>query len=86
MNWYKKAQALDDDLDIAQDKWIPVNSSWMTHVAYYEPMGYLEFKLRNGKEYTFVGVPKKIYSDFMKSRSKGEFFNRIIRDRYGRRA
>ena len=84
MNWYKKAQELpnNDDLDILEDKWVPVNSSWITHVAYYEPMGYFEIKLKNGKEYTFEDVPISVYRDFMRSRSKGEFFNRVIRGTY----
>lgn len=83
INWYKIAKEEEDDLSWVEDKWKPVKSSWITDVAYYEPMGFFEVRLKNGQEYTFKDVPKKIYQDFMDAKSKGEFFNRIIRDKYG---
>jgi hypothetical protein len=86
LNWYKRSQFDLTDKEFEEStksKWIPVKSSWITDVAYYEPMGFFEVKLKNGKEYMYKDVPKKVYEDFMKAKSKGEFFNRVIRDKYG---
>jgi len=81
LNWYKKSQ-VDEDIGLPRGKWKPVKSSWITDVAYYEPMGFFELRLKSGKEYTFKDVPKSVYEDFIKSKSKGEFFNRVIREKY----
>jgi len=64
------------------DKWIPVDSSFISHVAYFAPLSIFEVKLKDGNEYSFKGVPKKVFQAFVKSSSKGEFFNRVIRQRY----
>jgi len=64
---------------------VPVKSSWITDVAYCEGMGFFEVRLANGREYTFEGVPKRVYEDFLESKSKGEFFNRVIRANYGKK-
>jgi len=39
----------------------------------------LETKLKNGSKYTFMNVPPNVYQDFLKSPSKGTFFNYILR-------
>ena len=87
MNWYKKAQVeiADDEAfieELAKSKWIPVNSSWISDVAYHEGLRFLEIRLNNGKEYLYPDIPKKVFEDFMQAKSKGEFFNRIIREKY----
>jgi hypothetical protein len=87
MNWYKKAREdvdIEEDVGWVDDIWTSVESSWIDAVAYFEPMGGLDVRLKNGKTYGFIGVPKQVYDDFMESTSKGEFFNRVIKNRYKR--
>ena len=86
ISWYKIAQeeALDDDLlkPFDSDAWKDVESSFINAIAYYEAAAVLEVRLNSGKKYTFMGVPQDVYEAFMKSPSKGEYFNRVIRKRY----
>lgn len=84
MNWYKKARKEDkigeliEELD-REDKWTSVESSFITHVAYYEPLGMLELKMKNNITYPFVDVPKEVYDGFMSAPSKGKYFNDVIK-------
>jgi hypothetical protein len=64
------------------DKWISVDSSFISYVAYFAPLSIFEVKLKDGNKYSFKGVPKKVFQAFMRSPSKGKFFNRVIRQRY----
>jgi len=92
MSWYEKVKQSLSDKEIDDKtlkewdagKWIPVQSSFISDVAYYEASSILEVKLKNGQEYKFLGVPKKVFKNFLKSKSKGEFFNRVIKKNYGR--
>lgn len=85
MTWYKKAQAEMSNEEFEDSfggsKWIDVDSSWIDKVAYFEPLGMFEI-LVGGKEYSFRDVPKKTFENFIKSKSKGRFFNDIIRKNY----
>ena len=65
-----------------KDKWIPVDSSFISHVAYYAPLKTFEVKLKDGNIYNFSGVSRGVFAQFMKAKSKGEFFNRVIKPRY----
>ena len=85
MSWYVRAKASKtnqeiDDLPVG--KWIPVQSSFITDAAYYEPLGMFEVRLKSGQEYSYKDVPKKVFKNFMSASSKGEFFNRVIKKRY----
>ena len=81
------AQMEDNDFDIetANDdnilgsKWIPVKSSAIKAVAYYEPLGMLEFKLNDDKEYSFRDVPKNEFDALMVAESKGKWFTEFVR-------
>lgn len=88
MSWYiqakKNLRSETKDAPIYNDKWMPVVSSFITHIAYYEPLKMFEIKLRDGHEYSFTGVPKQIFNRLMKSKSKGEFFNRVIKPNYSK--
>lgn len=79
MNWYKKA--LNEDFN-TDSKWMPINSSWMTDVAYHKSLQIFEIKVKNGGEYRFNDVPEEVFKAFMESSSKGEFYNQHIRDKY----
>jgi hypothetical protein len=49
----------------------------------YEPEhGKLIVTFSDGDEYVYVGVPERVTAAFARSRSKGRFFQRMIRDRY----
>ena len=37
---------------------------------------------RSGKRYAYRGVQQQVYEEFLQARSKGQFFNARIRDRY----
>lgn len=66
-------------------KWTPVDSSFIHEVNYNETSGILKVKIRTGgtiRTYSFVGVPKRVYDNFMAAPSKGTFFNTIIKRRY----
>jgi hypothetical protein len=66
-------------------KWIPVESSAIRAVAYYEPLGMLEFKLKDGQEYSFRDIPKEEFDALMASPSKGRFFSDLVKTYRARR-
>lgn len=67
---------------IPPERWIPVESSFITHISYHEGLKILEIKTKDGKVYGFNNVPLKVFKKFMKAKSKGEFFNRVIKQNY----
>ena len=87
-NWYKLAQEekeenIENDIDfLLKDPWEPVDSSFILSIAYYKNSDILEIKMKNGKKYTFMGVPENIYEEFKAAPSKGKFFNEIIKKRF----
>lgn len=72
----------DLDAYLKRDPWEQVDSSFILAIAYFYGAGVLEIKMKNGKKYTFMGVPRKVYEEFKAAPSKGRFFNEIIRKRY----
>lgn len=91
IGWYRNfriAQAVDKTVDDEiieewnKDPWKEVKSSFIDAIAFYDLANVLEVRLKTGKIYTFMGVPQETYEAFMKSNSKGEYFNNIIRKRY----
>ena len=91
MNWYVLSQSNavntsstyeDDILELYKDRWEQVDSSFISAIAYYKSSAVLEVKMTNGRIYTFMGVPEKIYEQLKKSPSKGKFFNSVIRKNY----
>lgn len=85
VNWYKKAQG-NVEVDYFADKWQNVDSSFIEKVAYYEPLGMFEIRLKNGREYSYKDVPKEVYDAFMDAARQGEslgkFFNSRIKNTY----
>lgn len=59
-----------------------VESTAITDIAYTPEHGKLFVTFHDGDEYVYVGVPERISQAFYRSRSKGRFFQRMIRDRY----
>jgi len=87
-NWYKKAKIIlsrlsDENFEeITKERWIPVDSSFITDVAYSELNGYLDIRFEKGAEYTYADIPKGVFKEFMKSESKGQFYNNVIKPFY----
>jgi len=78
-------EMMDEDIkDIVRDYWVPVKSSFITAIAYYEPLRILEVKI-GGNTTTYKNVPPEVYNDFMKSESKGKFYNTVIKKRFDQR-
>jgi len=59
-----------------------VESTAITDIAYTPEHGKLFVTFHDGDAYVYVGVPERISAAFYRSRSKGRFFHRMIRDRY----
>jgi len=79
-----KPPIFDDKAEIEdEDKWIPVTSSFITHVAYDKERKFMDVKIGRDK-YTYVGVPRRVFNNFMKSDSKGAYYNLKIKDKYKR--
>jgi len=79
----KKIEEINDEM-IAKmnNRWISVDSSWISDIAYFENNNMLEVLLKNGRLYTFYGISQALFNKFQKAKSKGEFFNKYIKDRY----
>jgi hypothetical protein len=73
MSWYKIAKEAD---------WVKVDSSFIESVAYYPSVKLMDLRLRGGREYTYVDVPKDTFDNFLDAESKGRFFNEIIKPKY----
>ena len=59
-----------------------VNSTAIAEIDYNPEHGKLFVTFNDGDEYVYVGVPERLSSAFIRSSSKGRFFQRMIRDRY----
>jgi hypothetical protein len=59
---------------------IPINSRIVQSVGYDPSKSLLEIKFKITKRiYAFIDVPKEVYQNFIKSRSKGNFYNQKIK-------
>jgi len=67
---------------LARKRWKQVDSTFITEVAYDSGLYMLSLRLKGGKVYNFKDVTKDIYKDFLKSTSKGRFFNNMVKDNY----
>ena len=75
MNWYKFAQ-------LESKRRIYVDSDAITFISYNAPSKELTVSFNHGGTYVYLNVPKRVYDNFDKTRSKGEYFNRVIRNRF----
>jgi lysyl-tRNA synthetase class 2 len=57
-------------------------SSVIDLITFEESRSELTVTFATGKTYVYALVPQSVYDDFRNSRSKGNFFNTRIRDRY----
>jgi len=61
---------------------VVVESSSLRSVGYDENARVLEVEFLSGRIYSYAGVPPETYDWLMRSKGKGGYFNRMIRDRY----
>ncbi|WP_310379618.1 KTSC domain-containing protein [Flavobacterium sp.] len=60
------------------------NSSWITSAKYYScdnKTGFFVIKTSN-KTYIHQNVPKTVWQNFIKAKSKGSFYSKNIREKY----
>lgn len=59
-----------------------VNSSAMSFVEYIEETQTLRITFDRSGTYDFFNVPKSLYEELLAAKSKGQFYNRFIKDKY----
>jgi hypothetical protein len=59
---------------------VPVESSVIAEIGYEDEV--MEVRFTNGGVYRYFNVPPQVCLDFLKARSKGNFFNQEIRGEY----
>lgn len=60
----------------------PVRSSMIKELGYADGQDELVVKFNDGKTYKFKGVSKSVFTRLMNAGSKGESFNRMIKNKY----
>jgi hypothetical protein len=76
----RRADAIEDR---SERPAMPAVESSVIRFFRYDPRERaLHITFTSGKAYTYLDVPPKVYDDFLKADSKGEFFNEEIRDQY----
>jgi len=61
---------------------IRVSSSAINSVGYDLATNRMRIAFQQGHSYNYCGVPQSIYEAFMRSFSKGTYYNSHIKDRY----
>lgn len=62
-----------------------VESTSLRSVGYDPAAQVLEVEFCSGRIYAYEGVPPEVHDWLMRSKGKGGYFNRMIRDRYAMR-
>ena len=57
-------------------------STAVEHISYDEATHELNVTYVGGGTYTYYGVPKQLYAAFREARSKGQFVNQFVKNRY----
>jgi hypothetical protein len=61
---------------------IPIRSTNIKEVGYDVESGTLEIMFSDGGIYRYFGVPESVYDGLINAASAGQYFHRMIRDRY----
>jgi hypothetical protein len=64
---------------------VPVESQSIASIGYHRRAKILEIEFRNGGIYQYSDVSAATYKKFLRSESKGQFFQRRIRGQYAYR-
>jgi len=59
-----------------------VESSNIGAVGYDDELEELTVEFNNGRQYTYNGVKRNVFDDFLKARSKGVFFIENVKGTY----
>ena len=59
-----------------------VESTTVRSMGYQRRSRILEIEFQSGAVYQYVAVPSRVYEEFRKAESKGQYFNGEIRDAY----
>lgn len=59
-----------------------VMSSKIKSIGYYPSEKILEIAFTNSGTYQYIGASAKIYNTFLEAKSKGRFFDGVIKDKY----
>lgn len=59
-----------------------INSSAISFIDYNETTRILTIVFIKTGKYTYPNFPKSLYEEFLKSSSKGRFYNQYIKDKY----
>lgn len=62
--------------------WKDVESSNISRIAYDDINEALYVKYKQGTEYRYLNVPKKIYEDLSNAESKGSYMNSQIKGKF----
>lgn len=62
---------------------LAVDSAAIEAIGYEKASGLLRIRFAGGHEYDFCGVPADVFEDFYNAPSKGEYYNRRVKGRYG---
>jgi len=57
-------------------------STVIAAISYQAGTQVLEITFLSGAVYRYFRVPEEVYQAFKRARSKGKYFNRLIRERY----
>ena len=57
-------------------------STAVEHISYDEATRELHITYVGGATYTYYGVPRQLYASFREARSKGQFVNQFVKNRY----
>lgn len=61
---------------------IPVTSTNIKEVGYDVESSTLEIVFKDGGTYRYEGVPQSVYNGLITAGSAGQYFHRVIRDKY----
>lgn len=62
---------------------VAVESTTLATIAYDAGQQMLQLEFRDRAIYRYFGVPADVYKDLFAASSKGSYFNRSIRGRFG---
>lgn len=60
----------------------PIESRALTSIGYDPAEQRLEIRFKDGTVYVYRDVPVDVHGQFLAAASKGQYFNKTIRDRY----
>jgi frataxin-like iron-binding protein CyaY len=60
----------------------PVKSAWISDISYNTPNKVLTVVLSNGKTYSIDNIDEAMYTNWINSASKGQFYHEYIRNKY----